>query len=108
MDNLRKTNAFIGEITKDVNVNTTDAELAGFVDLTIGEMSNALAALPESVKRLKMGDLMTLAINSEDITDETLTEIFGGNQPTDAELQEFFGGLCGAARTMFGSDEDDP
>ena len=101
MDKLRKTNAFIGSITKDVNMDMTDDEINTMMNITVGQYVDALSGLPESIKKLSVEDLLDLSLNVEDCIDEILERLFG-DDPSDEELEEFYNGFMKISK-LFGA-----
>lgn len=107
MDNLRKTNAFFGSVLKDINTDTTDEELDNLSNCTLGHLGELLMALPDKVKDMKYGDLMTIVLSLDEDEDkmiETLDRIFGITSEEEAmEILESLGNL---GAVICGSEED--
>lgn len=99
MDNLRKTNTVLGTAINLVNSDTTDDELDSMMNQTIGEWIDAMAAIPECIRKLTFDKLFTFilkALDNTEKTDEDFEEIgalFFDHDPTEAEMQEALDGL---------------
>ena len=106
MDNLRKTNIFLGKAVTCVN-EEPDEEINSIMETTLGTWIDELQKVPDFLRKLTFGDLMDIILDiDEDRFEETVKEkIFEGREPSDEELEEFFNGLM-TFSTAIGLSDD--
>lgn len=106
MDNLRKTNIFLGRAVSAVNEEPNE-EIDSVMDTTLGEWIDELQKVPEFLRKLTFGDFMDIILDiDEDHFEETVKEkIFEGREPSEEEAHEFFNGLMTFATAIGLSDD---
>lgn len=98
MDDLRKTNSFMGKMIEDINTDTTDEELSNYINVTVGQVIDAFSEFPESLRKLTFGQLMDIVIDPDSI-DEILVGVMGEN-PSKEQCDEAANGFIKFAKAL--------